>query len=153
MSARFTEGQGNNTRDPMLLLVDGLWHCYYNAYPHRQGVDYVRTSKDLLHWSESKAVAYGGEAGASPYDAECPHVVKVDDQFYLFRTQQYGKENISRVYHSPDPNIFGINQDDRYLVCSLPVAAPELVEYNGQWYIAALREDLHGIRIARLAWK
>ena len=151
-SARFTEGPGNNTRDAMLLLVGNLWHCYYIAYPNRQGVNYVRTSTDLLQWSESEAVAYGGEAGTSPYDAECPHVVKVDDTYYLFRTQKYGQENVSRVYHSKDPKMFGINQDAQYLVGSLPIAAPELIEHNGQWYIAALCEDLKGIKIARLKW-
>jgi hypothetical protein len=32
------------------------------------------------------------------------------------------------------------------------VAAPELIQHEGQWYIAALRPELDGIRIARLVW-
>ena len=153
-SGRFTEGIGNNTRDPMLLLVGNLWHCYYTAYPNRQGMDYCRTSDDLLDWSDSTVVAYGGEAGTNPYSSECPFAVQLSPRdFYLFRTQHYGQEAITRVYHSDDPMMFGINQDEKYLVCSLPVAAPEIVLSEGKYYIAALRPDLKGIRIARLEWK
>ncbi|MBE7560311.1 hypothetical protein HS125_15765 [bacterium] len=153
-SGRFSEGPGNNTRDAMLLLVGDLWHCYYTAYPNRQGMVYCRTSPNLLDWSESVVAAYGGEAGTNAYSSECPHVVALGpDDYYLFRTQRYGWEQITRVYHSRDPKYFGVNQDDKYLVCSLPVAAPEIVFHEGQYYIAALRPDLKGISIARLDWK
>jgi hypothetical protein len=47
---------------------------------------------------------------------------------------------------------FGVN-DDRFLVGTLPVAAPEIVEHEGQLYIAALLESLKGMRIARLKWE
>ena len=43
---------------------------------------------------------------------------------------------------------FGVN-DDRYLVGTLPVAAPEIVEHEGGLYIAALLPSLKGIQIAR----
>jgi hypothetical protein len=43
--------------------------------------------------------------------------------------------------------------DDKYLVCTLPVAAPELVQHKGQWYMASLLPSLKGIRIARMQWK
>jgi hypothetical protein len=46
---------------------------------------------------------------------------------------------------------FGIN-DDRFLVGMLPVAAPEIIEHDGQTYIASLLPSLKGIRIARLEW-
>jgi hypothetical protein len=49
--------------------------------------------------------------------------------------------------------MFGINQDERYFVCTLPVAAPEIIYYKNRHYIAALNESaLDGIRIAKLAW-
>ena len=44
-SGMFTEGKGNNTRDPMLLNVDGLWHCYYTAFPNRNGAVFL----SLIH--------------------------------------------------------------------------------------------------------
>jgi hypothetical protein len=90
-------------------------------------------------------------------------VKRGDGDFYLFRTQSYGspvKGDARRrspaqtsVYHSTDPTMFGINQDDRYFLCTLPVAAPEVILHDGQYYIAALNEGaLDGIRIARLKW-
>jgi hypothetical protein len=149
----FSEGQGNNTRDPMVLRIKDLWHCYYTAYPNKQGAVYCRTSKDTLQWSSSKIVAFGGEAGTNAFSAECPFVVELSPgEFYLFRTQRYGQNAISRVYHSRDPLNFGINDDAAHLVCSLPVAAPELIRYENEWFIAALLPSLKGIQIARLKW-
>lgn len=164
ITGMFTEGPGNNTRDVMLLRHAGKWFAYYTAYPNRQGMVYVRTTQDFKHWSESKVVAFGGQAGTGPSSAECPHVVKLGPaDFYLFRTQTYGPHKQGRiqnrdapktsVYHSNDQTIFGINQDDRYFVCTVPVAAPEIIYYQGQYYIAVLNEGvLDGIRVARLRW-
>ena len=149
----FSEGQGNNTRDSMVIPIKDLWHCYYTAYPKGQGAVYCRTSKDTKTWSESKVVAFGGEAGTNAVSAECPFVVEVSPgEFYLFRTQRYGQNAISRVYHSRDPLNFGVN-DDKHLVGSLPVAAPELIQHKGQWYMASLLPSLKGIHIARMQWK
>jgi hypothetical protein len=160
----FTEGPGNNTRDVMLLPHDGRWFAYYTAYPNRQGMVYVRTTEDFKTWSQSMVVAFGGQAGTGATQAECPHVVKLaPHEFYLFKTQTYGPQKGSNirqrgapqtsVYYSQDPTMFGINQDERYFVCTLPAAAPEIIYHEGRHYIAALNEGaLDGIRIARLTW-
>jgi hypothetical protein len=160
----FSEGHGNNTRDVMLSEYGGVWYAYYTAYPNRQGMVYVRTTKDFKNWSQSKVVSSGGQAGTGPYSSECPHVVKLGSkEFYLFKTQTYGpiKESNIRnrgqpqtsVYRSSDPTMFGINQDDRYFLGTLPVAAPEIVLHQGQYYIAALNQGaLNGVRIAKLQW-
>jgi hypothetical protein len=162
----FTEGAGYNTRDVMLLPHADKWFAYYTAYPNRQGMVYVRTTGDFKTWSESAVAAFGGQAGTNPYSSECPHVVKLGPHdFYLFRTQSYGhwQKNAdgtrkrvapkTSVYHSTDPMMFGINQDARYFLCTLPVAAPEIIHYQGRYYIAALNEEaLDSIRIARLKW-
>jgi len=71
---------------------------------------------------------------------------------HLFRTQHYGENAQTRVYRSRDPPNFGID-DDRFLVETLPVAAPEIVESHGQLYIAALLPNLKGIQIAKLRWQ
>ena len=153
LAGMFTEGQGNNTRDAMAINIGGKWHCYYTAFPNKQGAVYCRTSTDTQQWSESKVVAFGGEAGTDPFSAECPFVVELTrGEFYLFRTQKYGSNAITRVYHSHDPLHFGVNEDAKYLVGSLPVAAPELVLQNGQWYMAALAPSLKGIRLAKVEW-
>lgn len=153
-SGMFGEGPGNNTRDPMVLPIGHRFYCYYTAHPNKQGAVYCRTSEDLRRWSEPKIVAFGGSAGTGPSSAECPFVLfhKESGAYYLFRTQRYGMNAQTSVYCSKDPLNFGVN-DDRYLVCTLPVAAPEIVEYRGSTYIAALLPSLKGIQLARLGWE
>ena len=160
----FSEGPAVNTRDIMLLPHDGRWYAYYTCHPNNQGMDCLRTTADFKEWTDSRVVAFGGQASTGPWSAECPHVVRFGSgDFYLFRTQSYGnpeKGDIRRrgpaktsVYYSADPAMFGINQDGKYLLCTLPVAAPEVIRHEGQYYIAALNEGaLNGIRIARLKW-
>jgi hypothetical protein len=142
-----------NTRDPMVLRVGQKWHCYYTAHPTNRGADYVRTSHDLLTWSEERVVASGGRSGDGPYSAECPFVVEPQPgHFYLFRTQRYGTNAQTMVYYSRDPFDFGINNDVDHYVTTLPVAAPEVFHHQGQWYLAALLPSLKGIQISRLEW-
>lgn len=148
----FSEGPGANTRDVMMLPVDGLWHAYYTAFPNRQGAVYCRTTRDFKTWSDSKIVSFGGQTGTGATSAECPHVVFHQGRFYLFRTQRYGPNNKTSVYHSTDPQAFGINRDERYYVGWLPIAAPEILMHHERMYVAALNLDLKGIRIARLKW-
>lgn len=148
----FTEGLGTNTRDIQAIKVGDLWYGYYTAYPSRQGAVYCRTSPDFKNWSESTNVAFGGRAGVSPFDAECPHVIERNGKYYLFRTQKYGQNARTSVYCSDDPMNFGLNQDRLYYVCEMPVAAIEIVEHEGQDYMAALLPSLKGIQIAKLGW-
>lgn len=146
------EGFGN-PRDPMVLQIGGRWHCYFTAHTRQEGAVFCRTSEDLLNWSEVFVVAKGGQAGAGSYSAECPFVVEVrPGEYYLFRTQRYGANAQTSVYWSRNPLDFGVNEDDKHFVCTLPVAAPEIIFHEDHWYIAALMPDLHGIRIARLEW-
>lgn len=158
-SQLFSEDQSDlpaNTRDPMVLPIesaDGVrYYCYYTAHPNQRGAVYLRVSKDLKHWSESKIVARGGRAGEGPYAAECPHVVARHGAYYLFRTQRYGKNAQTLAYRSTDPADFGID-DDRFLVAELPVAAPEVIHFNGADYLAALLPTLDGIQVAKLRWE
>ena len=114
----------------------------------------MRRSSDLRHWSDAKIVTEGGEAGTGSSSAESPFVYYQERSgyFYLFRTQHYGRNAETRVYRSKDPTDFGVD-DDRYLVETLPVAAPEIIESDGQLYIAALLPNLQGIEIAKLGWE
>ena len=150
-SAMFGEGVGNNTRDPMVIRIGGVWHCYYTAYPQHRGAVYCRTSRDLRAWTAAKIVAFGGRAGTGPSAAECPFVVERTGAYYLFRTQRYGADAQTSIYRSHDPMDFGID-DDRGFVGTLPVAAPEIVTHGGAEYLAALMPSLKGIQLARLRW-
>jgi sucrose-6-phosphate hydrolase SacC (GH32 family) len=149
----FGEGADANARDPMVLRVGDLFHCYYTAFPGQKGAVFCRTSKDMAAWSEAKVVASGGSAGTGPFSHECPHVVYLPEHglYCLFHTQRYGQDAQTSVYASKDPLNFGVD-DDRFLVCRLPVAAPELVLHEGKWHIASLLPSLKGIRVARLRW-
>ncbi len=168
--ASLFEGPFRNSRDAMVLKVNDLYYCYYTGHtyedttfiyneqsvksPHTAGI-FCRTSANLFKWSEPMLVSAGGEAAkhANWYggDAECPFVVEKNGYYYLFRNQRYGENNLNTQYASPNPMDFGVN-DDRYMIGTLPVAAPEIIEYNGDYYIAALLPSLKGIRIARLKW-
>jgi hypothetical protein len=150
----FTEGQGNNTRDPMVIRVGNVYYCYYTAYPDDKGSVYLRTSRDLSHWSDMKIVAFGGSAGTGKYSSECPFVYfdKSSGYYFLFRTQHYGVHAQTSIYQSKDPRNFGVN-DDRYLVAVLPVAAPEIFAFDGQVYMADLLPSLKGIRISKLTFE
>jgi hypothetical protein len=116
---------------------------------------FCRTSADLIHWSEPVMVSAGGEAARQSDwyggDAECPFVLKKDDLYYLFRNQVYGKNHLNTQYASQNPLDFGVGHDD-FRIGTLPVAAPEIILLDGQYYIAALNPGLDGIRIAKLRW-
>jgi hypothetical protein len=84
-------------------------------------------------------------------DCECPFVVERNGRFCLFRNQLYGTNNLNTQYVSADPLNFGVN-DDSKCVGTLAVAAPEIIHFEGKYYVAALLPSLKGIRIARLKW-
>jgi hypothetical protein len=122
------------------------------AHPENDGAIYARTSANLIDWSASRIVSYGGRGGTGKlWQAECPFVVKIDQDYFLFRTARYGQDNMTHVYRSRDPLNFGIN-DDQYYIGSLPVAAPEIFFHEDQWFIACLLPTLDGIRIGTLNW-
>ena len=159
--ALFGDPKETNTRDAMVLEEDGVYYAYYTAHPNQIGAVYLRTSPDLQTWSPSTRVAYGGQAGGDKFwQAECPFVVKHPlGYYYLFRTQSYGQviDGVTKkvpktsVYCSKNLYDFGVN-DDQYFVGTLEVAAPEIFQYQGQWYIASLLPDLQGVRLAKIQW-
>jgi hypothetical protein len=150
-----------NTRDPMLIKINNLWYCYYTAHPDNDGAIYVRTSPDFYSWGDSEKICYGGSPGKGElWFSECPHVIQLaSGSYFLFRTFSYGNYKSGKlisppktnVYRSPNPKDFGID-NDKYLVNNLAVAAPEIIKLDDQWYIAALKDNLQGIRIAKLKW-
>lgn len=159
--ALFGNSNETNTRDAMVIRKDSLWYCYYTAHPNSVGKVYVRTSDDMIKWSNSSIVATGGYMGNTFANSECPFVVQHENGWnYLFRTQEYGYKSpatpgghmpLTTVYVSDDLKTFGKN-DDSHLATVLNVAAPEIFQHEGQWYIAALTEELDGIRLANLKW-
>jgi len=157
--ALFTSNMAN-TRDPMVLKIGDTYYCYYSAHLpkndpaiHIKSAVYCRQSKDMKTWSEPVIVSDGGSAArqTSWYGgaSECPFVVKVGNQYVLFRNQNYGKHALNTQYSSANPLDFGVD-NDQYQVGQLSVAAPEIIKIKNQYYIVALKPDLNGMRVAKL---
>ena len=77
------------TRDPFLIQIDGIWHMYYAGYydhakPEEGAGFVVRTSKDLLNWSDWKLVHRDPSFGDDRIQTECPHVIYREGYYYLF---------------------------------------------------------------------
>ena len=153
-------GPYDNTRDAMVLKDNGKYYCYYTDHIRDKNTDeeypaaiFCRTSTDLITWSEPTMVSAGGMVeDIDPWgggDAECPFVVPIEDKYVLFRNQLYKRHPLNTEYCSDDPLDFGVGHD-KYMVEQLPVAAPEIIKVDDNYYIAALMPYLDGIRIAKL---
>jgi beta-fructofuranosidase len=152
--------EGNNVlyekggRDVMVLKDDNKFYAYSTVSTVAKdgwlrGFVIVRTSKDLMNWSDYTIVSEGGRAGNGAVSAESPFVVKYRGYFYLFRSSS--STGTVFVYRSDDPYNFGVN-DDRKLIAELPVWAPEVLNENGQWYISDIA-DFEGVKLAKLIWQ
>jgi hypothetical protein len=161
-SAALFSGPMICSRDPMVTKIADTFYCYYtghiekdNPFIKMKTAIFCRTSKDLKTWTEPVIVSSGGsvvrQTGWWGGDAECPFVLKVKDQYVLFRNQDYGRFGLNSQYSSADPLDFGADSD-RNLVGQLPVAAPEVIKVKGQYYIMALKPGLNGMRIAKLSF-
>jgi hypothetical protein len=148
----------NHARDPMVLKTGNTYYCYYTSHTNvdkQDGAAYCRTSTDMVNWSESVTVSHSPPfPGNSPkYSDECPFVAYLEESqlYYLFVTQMYGRDSQTTVYASPNPLYFGID-DDTFEVTKLPVAAPEIILHDNEYYIASTMPTLDGIWIAKLKW-
>lgn len=152
--SRVFVGPGD-ARDPMVIKIVDLWHCYYCANDlgrRRPNKNYVRTSSDLIHWSDYREVSWGGfTSGAGPVSAECPFVVALDGYYYLFRTSDYWPPARTHVYCSRDPYDFGLGNDQKWIQ-TLRVSAPEIVRDGEQWYISSVEDLKGGIQLCKLKW-
>jgi hypothetical protein len=144
-------------RDPCLQKFGDTWYCYYCGHHNRDrtcGAIYVRTSKDLLNWSDWKLAQYDKSSEGKKWLPESPHVVFRKGYYYLFRT--HGDKGGTYVFRSTDPLNFGQGDVSDYFVTRLDVIAPEIiVDEHSNEYITKIHdpEDGYGIKMARLTWK
>ena len=155
-SALFSHGKGINTKDPMMLQIDGRFHLYYAAVPNDRAAIYCTTSDDLVTWGPPQKVSSGGSAGYGPEAAESPNVIYIPeaDRYYLFRSHKSTETGtfVTTVYASHNPLDFGIDNDE-YRVCRLPVEGIRVIHHDNTYYIASLMPGLKGTRMARLRWE
>jgi hypothetical protein len=154
-TSRLFMGPGE-TRDPCLIEIDGLWHMYYAGYfeydkPEEGAGFVVRTSSDLINWSDWKLVHRDPQYGSRRTDTECPYVVYRDGYYYLFRTVDYYR-CLTLVFRSEDPYDFGIGDASSKLVARLPCAAPEFYAVNGEEFVSSSHTPLFGEQMCRMKW-
>jgi beta-fructofuranosidase len=140
-------------RDVMVMGDEGTYYAYSTIATVARdgwlrGFVNVRTSKNLIQWSDYTIVSEGGRAGNGPVSAESPFVQKYEGYYYLFRSSSI--TGTTFVYRSKDPYNFGVNNDDK-LITELPVWAPEILFEDGQWYISDIA-DFRGVMLANLTW-
>lgn len=150
--SRLFVGPGE-ARDPCLIRVGGLWCLYYAGYAEEDWLKagfFVRTSGDLIRWSDWQLVHSDPRYGADPSGTECPYVVYRQGYYYLFRTADYATAQ-THVFRSEDP--FDFNDGSAQYVGPIAVAAPEIVvDEDGNEYITSNHDLRAGTQLCRLRW-
>jgi hypothetical protein len=152
-SSRLFAGPGA-ARDPFVTCIDGLWHIYYCGHHNRDrncAAIYLRTSPDLLRWSDWRIVHHDPSLRPTGTQVipESPVVLERGGQWFLFRT---GANPTVVVGDSPCDFGIGVVPARGF---DLPVVAPEIVRDNdGQEYISTIHTHATGycIHLARLRW-
>ena len=145
-------------RDPCLLQIGEIWYLYYAGYHHSDksacGV-YLRTSINLLDWSPWELVHLDNSPrfGGGRWSCECPHVVERGGLYYLFRTEDYAQAK-THVFVSDSPRDFGVDNAESYYLCTIAVAAPEIIiDEQGREFITSNHDLIGGARIFSLKWE
>ena len=145
----FSEEGG--ARDPNLLKLGKTYYMVYCV----TGKVRLRTSDDLLNWSDPKTIFI-----SQNFDPESPSLIYHNNTFYLFFSSWDGiwdkkditgaYQHMTHVYQSEDPFNFG---DDRNRLTTLKSHAPEIFQgEDGQWYISSVEWPNRGVSIDLLEW-
>jgi beta-fructofuranosidase len=147
----FTERDG--ARDPSLLLHDGTYYVVYCSVKCVR----LRTSKDLIHWSEAHTIF-----NADSFDPESPSLICHNNTFYLFvcswdgvwdqKDIQGAYQHKTYVLNSDDLMDFGTDSEKQ--VAILNSHAPEIFQdEEGQWYISSVEWPNRGVSVDKLEWE
>lgn len=168
---------GEAGRDLMVLdnrERDGLWHVFYTSIDRsrpelkgRQFSDvFVRTAKQLRGpWSEPKAVGLGTPNRPENIVHSKYDFVNTESQFVIYHKGFYYKFEQAFVVASADPHDFegkpivsNLFPDFKYPEQWCPMLAPEIIEDEGQLYVAMFKNhgkrplEKGGVFVARLKW-
>lgn len=156
-------------RDHFVLQIgESEWLMYASGVtPAGLGSICCLKSTNLLSWSFcTYALIASEKAPLKPAwgALESPYVVKIDGLFYLFVTYTDCSDenyNDTLVFVSENPLSFGIFQGDKDAavpVTKLHAHAPELISYNGEYFITTCgwsdkpNPNPGCVSIARLSW-
>lgn len=144
----FSEKAG--ARDPSIIFFNNRYHMVYCT---ERKVN-MRTSTDLLSWSEPKTIFESLNT-----DPESPSVVRYKNSFYLFlcgwdgswdkKEIQGAYQHVTYVYHSDIIDDF----QDRKPITTLNAHAPEVFEYQSKWYISSVEWPNRGVSIDEFRWE
>lgn len=154
------------TRDEFVTRIGDLWHMYYTGHTdgdRRNEKILLRTSPDLLHWSDWQTAHFVAPEYLQRVTCESPLVVEKEGLWYLFRSGGFspagadGQGSVA-VFASQNPRDFGITGHDwkEKLVGVCNFHAPEIVtDLDGQEYISKIfdPERGNGIYLERLEWE
>ena len=157
----FTE---RDARDVCILEHEGRFLMYYCQSAEVDGelrvCVMVRTSTDLIAWSDGRIAHY--DAPAKHSFLESPFVIKRPEGFYLIECHRMIGRRISVVVLSEDPFHFPTGRDN-WLTVLAPAHAPEIIDDGEQLHIAAVSgpvdpgypppKDGGWVDIAPLVWK
>jgi hypothetical protein len=154
-TSRLFLGPGE-ARDPCVLRIGDTWYMYYAGHfdydRPKEGAGFVvRTSKNLIDWSDWTLVHRDPDFGADRTDTECPFVIEKAGYLYLFRTIDYYRGR-TLVFRSDDPLDFGVGDASGKLVGRIACAAPELYEFDGVEYLSSSHTPHVGEQLCRVAW-
>ena len=158
-------GVEEGDRDPEVIKDErtGLYLMYYVCSVKSDNdwkqVVRVRTSSDLLNWSEPRTVL-GTPTGYRA--AESVFVLQKNEHYYLW-VSSAADDGVMSLYVSTDPFNFGDAVANR--LEEQPGHAPEIVRSGGQYWMAcvaiasvsgldtAKQHDLEGVWIQPLEWR
>ncbi|TCO62782.1 family 43 glycosylhydrolase [Actinocrispum wychmicini] len=139
---------GAVARDPYVVRVGDQWVMYYTATSEPSGGNHVvavRTSVDLVHWSDRSVAFADPTTGSGGGDTESPFVVNVDGAWYLFVGPRGGYVGTD-VFRSPDPFHFSVDQ----LAGHVFSHAAEVINADGRWWISHAGWGQRGVWLAGL---
>jgi hypothetical protein len=158
---------GFQARDPMVLWLDekNLWAMYYTATECPDGGHHlvgVRTSSDLIHWSERISAYMDFHEGTSYGPTESPFVIRRGDWYYLFigpRPYDSPTESMPNWEHPGyvGTDVFRGRRWDRWTnadyIGHIRAHAPEIVrDVTGDWYASHAGIHQGGFYLTRLNW-
>lgn len=140
-------------RDPFVGRFGDTWFMYYSGHhgcDRNNGGIYLRTSQNLLDWSDWRLVHYDAERVAgSPVIAESPFVIERDGWYYLFRSSAHPV----KILRSRRPDDFGFGDCREFYYGAVNAVAPEIVNYQGNSYISTI---MHGgifqVALQEIVW-